>query len=257
MDIEKVEKRLKKIFTVFDAFKEDGKITSIEKDLLLGYIRDLYEMVKDAPDSPSLPIQDIRIPEPVIQKTEISTPPPTPKEIPEPKPEVVVAKAEVIDLTPEVVVVPEPETVLPVMNGQAEVMEAKSSEVLKSVVMQSVQDEDILVVSEEKIPAVGTEMEKLFIINKAVDLSDKLAMSRIEDINKAMGINERLFNLNELFGGNSELFNATLAQLNQMINMDQAKKFLITGVASQYQWDSEKRWNKAHQFIRLISRRYQ
>ncbi|MFM2393020.1 MAG: hypothetical protein RLZZ546_1002, partial [Bacteroidota bacterium] len=48
MDISRIERRLKKINAVLEAFKEDNKISNIEKDLLMGYVRDLYDLIRDS-----------------------------------------------------------------------------------------------------------------------------------------------------------------------------------------------------------------
>lgn len=253
MDIEKVERRLKKIITVFDAFKEDGKISNIEKDLLLGYIRDLYELVKESDASPGpanvSELLKSESPTPVIQ---------LPKETLPPIQEFVV-ETKVAEVTYEapVVQVPEPMsepvlTVTPSSNGSSMSSQVKT-EVIEELVFEPVREAPKIEVPGD----ISLEMERLFIINKAVDLSDKLAMSKIEDISKAMGINERLFNLNELFGGNMELFNNTITKLNSMSSFTEARAHLITGVAKDMRWDSDQKWNKAHQFVRLISRRYQ
>lgn len=254
MDIEKVERRLKKIITVFDAFKEDGKISNIEKDLLLGYIRDLYELVKESDASPApANVSDLskaESPTPVIQLPK-ETLPPIQEFVVETKVAEVSYEAPVIQVSEPII---EPVlTVTPSSNGSSMVSEIKT-EVIEEVIIEPIKESPLV----EKVSSrVSPEMERLFIINKAVDLSDKLAMSKIEDISKAMGINERLFNLNELFGGNMELFNNTITKLNGMSSFTEARAHLIDGVAKDMRWDSDQKWSKAHQFVRLVSRRYQ
>lgn len=254
MDIEKVERRLKKIITVFDAFKEDGKISNIEKDLLLGYIRDLYELVKESePSNVPAKVSELLkadIPAPAVQLPKETLPPI----------QDFLAETKVTEISYETPVVQLPETIVepvlsvtPSSNGSSHVAQIKT-ETLEEVISEPVKE---IPKVESVTTDVSPEMERLFIINKAVDLSDKLAMSKIEDISKAMGINERLFNLNELFGGNMELFNNTIAILNGMSSFSEARAHLINGVAKDMRWDSDQKWNKAHQFVRLISRRYQ
>jgi len=45
MNIKKIEKQLKKINQLFETIKEDGTMSAIERDLLLSYVRGLYEKI--------------------------------------------------------------------------------------------------------------------------------------------------------------------------------------------------------------------
>ena len=72
----------------------------------------------------------------------------------------------------------------------------------------------------------------------------------ISDIRKALGINDRFFFQRELFGGNGDLMNQTLDQLNQMNGIDDARNFLLAN----FSWDSE---NEAViRFMELVERRF-
>ena len=48
----------------------------------------------------------------------------------------------------------------------------------------------------------------------------------IKDIMSAIGINDRFYFQKELFGGDTELFNSIISQLNSLNNMDMAEKLL-------------------------------
>ena len=82
-------------------------------------------------------------------------------------------------------------------------------------------------------------MEAIFKMDEITDLSAKLSMSKIDDISKAIGINERIFTINELFGGNGNLFTNIINQLNACRDFDQAKALLIAEVAIPQQWEKE------------------
>ena len=45
MSIKKIEKQLRKINQLFETIKEDGTMSAIERDLLLSYVRGLYEKI--------------------------------------------------------------------------------------------------------------------------------------------------------------------------------------------------------------------
>ncbi len=72
----------------------------------------------------------------------------------------------------------------------------------------------------------------------------------VDDVRKAMGINDRFFYQRELFDGNSELFNRTLDQINSMGSFDDAKNFLI----SNFKWDAES--DTTETFLKIVKRRF-
>jgi hypothetical protein len=57
----------------------------------------------------------------------------------------------------------------------------------------------------------------------------------IDDLRKALGINDRFFYQRELFGGNNELFTRTLDQLNSMESFESANAFL----SANFNWDDK------------------
>ena len=78
----------------------------------------------------------------------------------------------------------------------------------------------------------------------------------IKDIKKAMGLNERIFTVNELFGGDQAIFDLTTDTLNKLPDFTQAKNFLMRNAASKYNWDKKGKKSKAKNFIKLVKRRY-
>ena len=58
----------------------------------------------------------------------------------------------------------------------------------------------------------------------------------------------------ELFGGDSSLFNRTMETLDKMTSLDQAKDYLVEHVAIKQNWTEESKMKKAAHFIKLISR---
>ena len=256
MEIDKVERRLKKISTVFDAFKEDGKISSIEKDLLLGYIRDLYELVLDS-EAKVVESPTILPPKPKVQEMVESAP-----KVKEVIHEPIVENISPVHFEQRTQPTISKEEKLVTLEHQNQMFSTpidlsyKSGNAEPVTVTVEKKEETTTATTTTTTVDFNHPMEKLFIISKAVDLSDKLSMSRIDDIHKAMGINERLFNQNELFGGNGAVFSETLTRLNQFASFDEAKEYLKNGVAKENKWDSETKWDKAQQFVKLVYRRY-
>ncbi len=238
MELVKIEKKIAKISTVYDTFKEDGKISTLEKDLLLGYIRELYELVLDiSPKGTTIKSSESLqvIPEPSAVNVVVAVPP-TALEKPVEK-----TAEEPIEIKREVIIEPVVEKVVP-KQEPAVVFEPNNEPV---------------VVSNTVPIKISHEMNKLFTIEKAKDISERLAMSPISDISKAMSINDRMLILKELFGNDSALFNESISKLNSFLSFAEAKDMLLETVAFKYQWDKDEKLEKAEAFVKLISRKYQ
>ncbi len=106
-----------------------------------------------------------------------------------------------------------------------------------------------------ELPAMNREMRELFTIEKATDLSDRLANSPIADLTRAMALNEQLQVRSELFGGSPELMNSTLLRLNGLGNFEDAVRILAE-TARQFDWTEEERRPTARTFVKLVRRRY-
>jgi len=104
---------------------------------------------------------------------------------------------------------------------------------------------------------VENDLLALFTDQPVTDLSDKLNLLPIKDLTKAFSINERYFTIKELFGGNTQLFEMTLAKLNDLSNFQEAGDLLMGNVAKEYTWSEKSKLKKAANFIKLVKRRYQ
>ncbi len=250
MDIQKIERRLKKISTLLETFKEDNIISNIEKDLLLGYIRELYAEVKDiSPDtfSPNHSIMnDVTNSEPIIKE---------------------VIKEVIVEKIVEVPVIQKVEApVIQKVEEPAQKVEVK--EEIPTVAEPKVAEIKIEVpVIEEAKPTtsaahinhtgkVSKALEALFIKEEIADLSDKISMSKITDIMKAIGINKRLELTKELFDGKTDLFNNTINKLNTCASFEEAKSILIHEVALPLEWEKEEKLKEAQQLVKLVMRKF-
>jgi hypothetical protein len=99
-------------------------------------------------------------------------------------------------------------------------------------------------------------MQKLFDLQKSDEMSSRFGHVPISSIESAMGLNERIFTLNELFGGDKALFDAWCAKLNSLSSFTEAKNVLMAGPAKDFKWADPQRIKMAEQFIRIVSRRY-
>jgi hypothetical protein len=233
MDTQSFNKKLNKISALADNGNADGHFSSLERDLLLSYIRELYEIVLDG--KPNVIKSVTHIPSPV-QKEEA-----VPAKIQEP---VVHEHAEapvpvVIKVEPK----PEPVAILPII----EKPEAPQP------------TPEIKAVTINPVPTIKLHpdaLAEMFAEEKINDLSDKLASSPVKDLTKSMGINERIFTQQELFGNNQQVFNETLQRLNNCQDFVEAKQYLVENVISTYDWTNENKVKKATTFIKFVKRKF-
>jgi hypothetical protein len=78
----------------------------------------------------------------------------------------------------------------------------------------------------------------------------------LRDINRAIGINDRMEIIYTLFGGQKQLFEQIINDLNNFKGYEEALNLLGHGPAIHYKWDHDDRKEKAVEFIRMIRRRY-
>jgi len=97
----------------------------------------------------------------------------------------------------------------------------------------------------------------LFDDDQVKDVSSQFSLKPLADINKGMGINDKILMINSLFGGDQQLFSATVTQLNEAGSFDVAKQIVATGMATKHDWLDENKIDTAKRFIHLIRRRYQ
>lgn len=258
MNLPKAKILLDKINALYKNMSADSKgISTIEKDLMRSYVQQLYESFLDLPTAHSdNSVEVIRsTPKIVLHKPE-PAPTPTPERpVRRPEPPKVEAPPVVKPAPPKVETPPPPppkveepapappkvETPAPAPPKPPEPTPAPTPVPPVPIPLPSANDADL---------------EELFAFSTAKELSEKLGESAIADIKKAMGLNERIFTMNELFGGDQAVFDQTLSILNGFSNFDQAKNHLIHTVASKYDWTAKGKQSKAKTFIKLVKRRY-
>ncbi len=254
MDFQQSGIVLDKINSLYKSIQAGGgQIAPIERDLMLSYIRQLYDTVLNPatgyvtpapivppapkPEEPPVVVAPQRKPAPpkIIEipdtlKDLAPTPAPTPvKQAPPPPPP---PKVEERAPQPEPPKQPEPQR-QPEPAPQA----PRHSE------------------PESYKGKVSAKVEALFSMEQARELSEKLGERPVTDLTKAMAINDRLLYQNDLFGKDADAMNETLKVLNKYESFDQARSLLLS-VAEQYHWADEGTIDVAKGFIKLIRRRY-
>ncbi|MEO0728691.1 MAG: hypothetical protein AAFZ63_29415 [Bacteroidota bacterium] len=229
MDLQQAKILLEKINALQKSISLDkGEVSTIERDLMLSYIRQLYEtyLSSEVSSAPAPKAKTVAPPPPPkiepAPKKAAAPPPPPPPPAPEPKPEPIVAPPKPA---------PEPPAAKPAPVAQA----APSPAPAKSNVD----------------PAINA----LFKHQAARELSEKLSQQAIPDLTRAMSINDKLLYSNELFGRDMARMNETLQKLNGLGSMDDAQNYLVD-IAQKFDWTEDERSEVAQSFIKLIRRKY-
>jgi len=231
MDFQKAGILLEKINTLFKNLSDDegGSISEIEKDLMRAYLRQFYEyFMSREPEGAGEVAPPASIELPVERKEKKKTEPPKParETKPAPPPRFVQDDDEDEDEAPAPKVIPVP----------AEVKSPRPKETSRGS-----EDDDV---------------ETLFEHHQAKEVSEKLSELPIPDLAKAMGLNERIFTVNELFDGDQDAFKQTIQVLNGLTSFEEAKNYLVREAAFRYNWAHPEKKNKAKNFIKLVRRRY-
>jgi hypothetical protein len=98
---------------------------------------------------------------------------------------------------------------------------------------------------EEEMPQRPVKPSNLFSGKKAAPVPGLPKIGELKnspvkkDIRKAIGLNDRYLYLNELFGNQKQEYEAALAKLNELNSFEEAKQYINTEIATQYQWDKE------------------
>lgn len=91
-------------------------------------------------------------------------------------------------------------------------------------------------------------------IQKGGTLGDRVGKSRLKDLKKAFGINERFLYANELFNGDMSAFTKALEELNHLESLGDAERLLDDNLAQKYKWDDES--DAVISFRSTVSRRF-
>lgn len=239
MNHKKIKKQIKKINSFFESITDDDEISKIEKDLLLSYIRKLYESVLDH--------DDYVVAKP-LKEAKPSKPAPVKKKAP-----AAVSKRKPFERTEMVeTIVEEVKSTLP---AQEEVVKEAVTAKAPAVPEKTTKAHASVGLETSKVE-MSDKMASIFEKSGVTEISDRLGNLPLKDLTKAMGINERMFTIKELFGGNQDKFKTVMSDINKLSGYDEAKEYLISGIATELEWDSESNYKKADKFVKLVQRRF-
>jgi hypothetical protein len=255
MNLAQTKIYLEKIIALYKSMSADERnISPIERDLMLSYIRQLYETCLDAPAvSPIVPahapVKPTHTPPPPPQKVEppvapappkytppppvehpryVAPPPPPP---PPPEPVQYTPPPPPVVEQPRYVAPPPPPPPAPEPPPRPRAHQAPSS-------------------------GISAEVEALFDEQVGKEISDRIANAPIADLSRAFGVNDRLLMQNELFLNNKNAFDEALKDLNNASSFDTAKAFLAD-LAVRNNWNlNGDRQKHAKAFIKVVRRRF-
>ncbi len=247
MNLQQAAILLEKINVLFKSISMDeGNITSIEKDLMLSYLRQLYDSFlmegddlssnssvqkADKPSAYTASGEEIK-----PSKKEKKRKPPRILEIPDSLKDLVEPAPKPAEKKKIKPLSPKPKRQDPPPQPTQKPPETKP---------KAVQNED------------AESYSQLFSFQSAKELSEKLSTLPISDLTKAVGLNDKILIVNELFDGDQPSFQQTLVALNQLNSFEEAKEYLSNSVAMKYNWTAKAKKTKAKNFIKIIRRRYQ
>lgn len=304
MNLERVKQVLKKVNALIENLDDQGQTSAIERDLLLRYLRDLYEDVSSPKViSDAISLERELAPSPIAEPAK--TKEPLENQITAPAIQPVVKHVPLqVDEVPESLSAVEP--IATVQESQTTFYDAAPASESKTVSTSNeqprvAQPEEAVIntfenplqyfpPSEEKIqtqpanvptesmppaaPAAPTasveeplsvahsiesasdRFDSVFLEKSAADIADKYQLERVVTIEGAMGINERMLTINELFGGEHNVFMETVTYINNLGDFESARKYLIEGVAARFNWDSDERLGMASEFVQLVRRKF-
>lgn len=279
MAMKESKKLLDKINSLFQQISAEERVSGIERDLLLGYVREFYEsLLESANKQPNADSISEVTPEETI--TKISVQPAakvqtaqkqeTNQEVkPENKPEnkqpvaPEPAPAPVVETVKEEIFIPKTAKDTLAAEPTAAQKETKTTESESSnddfqAIIQSISKQAPLAAKTDQRPLIKptggrVDNNELFEEKSGRELSDKLGEMPIDDLKKGMSLNERIIFLNELFDGNINEFENALHSLNIAAGFEGAKKLLVI-LATRFDWSTKER--QAKTFIKLVKRRH-
>lgn len=241
MDLQQAKIVLNKINALFKNLSiDEGNIASIEKELMLNYIRQFYESFLDM-DAPAAP----------AKKAKKSAP----KKLEEPEFEVVEPKEEPKPKKKEYV----PPKIIEIPDSLKDLAAEEPAPAPKPKPKPEPKPEPVVQTPppapKPSTSAKAVNIDSLLQHQEAKELSEKLSERPIQDLSKALSINDRLFYMNELFGKNQNALNDALSHLNQYTRITEAVPYL-SELAGQYDWLDKEKKDTAISFIKLVRRRY-
>jgi hypothetical protein len=244
---------LDKVQLLLSDAENRGKMSAIERDMVLDRLRRIYESVLRSE------MQEIQVPIAEPARTIVE---PLKKEVHEPRQhqaskETMPTPEPVIELSPEPETIAEsskvpPPPVVPTIEKKKDVISQPEVKVEipkeeKHAPKEPTHKKEILAETFEKTKFLNDILAQYGNTN---DLSKKFQHQPINDIFKAIGINEKFLFVKDLFDGNADRYTQTLTFINEASSFNEAIEYLDR----QFKWDFEN--PVVQKLLELVHRRH-
>lgn len=237
-----IKENLKNINSLISKL-ENGNLSTIEKDIILQNLRDLYLLVNSVE---SLDHEVIQAKESIVE-TKL-------KEPVQPKDEQVVVKEEPKIEEKEV-------ELMDFVDDQVE--EIKEESVIEKThsepINESPKQQNLFANSNggNNVKTVGEtlgqnkrSLNERLADNSKNDVASKISQKPVTDIKAAIGIGDRFLYIRELFNGNNDTFEQTVTHLNSLNSFDDAESY----IRSNFDWDDSD--ETVLNFVSVVKRKY-
>lgn len=256
MDITKTKIVLEKINRLHSNIMADtAHISPIERDLLLSYVREFYDLlfwqntpevkpvaakvIKEETPPVLAPKEEKKTPVFLFQEEDDELPPPPPVLKP-----VEQEKKKPVEEPPIIKKNVEPPVAPPIV------------EVKKEVPLEIIPPKVTPPPPPPPRPNFHPEYESLFEYKPSNELSHRLSESKIANLRLAMGLNERYEYINELFAGNVSAFEEHCEKLNSAGNFDAARLYIEQNIVAKFDWNNPDKLDLVKSYIKFVRRRW-
>ncbi len=221
--VKTILKNIQDINTIANKFEASKEIHQIDIDLALSKVRNLYDLL--------LNINSGAIYIPQDQGKELLTKPEQLEpEIKKPKQEKIdIPKTEVTEI--EEKPIPEPEFIIEKPSAQAAIIVEKPQD----KTLESSQNSNSPEIIADKFQSKKFIHDNISKKNVKKDVSAKMQTKPINDINSAIGLNDKFIFIRELFNNDKEHYHETIQVLNNFDIYENAVNFLNEN----FDWDSD------------------
>jgi hypothetical protein len=235
MNLNKVTVLLEKVNALHKSIQLGGDATSkIERDLMLSYLRQLYELFHDQTETPAATSNF----EPEVVRK--------PVEQPKPKIEPIITPPRIIEI---------PDTIKEELTRPVKPFVQEIPTPPVKTFQEPVAPKEVPRPVPVETPIAENAIAALFDQKQAKELSEKLSNARIEDLTRSISLNDKMLYANELFNEDLVAFNEVVRTINNMATFADAQRYLVQ-LARQYDWVTETKQESAKNFIKLVRRRF-
>lgn len=132
-----------------------------------------------------------------------------------------------------------------------------SDEIVEEVIQSNIEEVNLTQPVEEITSPVATTTQSKDVFDKMIErdnsLGSQIMGTRLDTLNGAFGLNEKLQLISELFNGSSELFYQSIQIFDALPDFGQAK-VVLSNYSSEFSWDMES--SLVIEFVQKIARRY-